>query len=252
MRRRRSRFVVWLSPQGGLKLVMSALLVALMLVVYTYELPSTKTWTQWTMPLSGKTIVLDAGHGGPDGGASSKDGVIEKDINLAIALYLRDYLQQSGAIVVLTRDEDEDLAAQDTKGYSRRKTEDLMKRSDFIAKQNADLLLSVHMNAIPSEKWRGAQAFFYTNHPDNARLAALIQDEVKKNLQNTDRVAKKLDANNYLLKTATMPAALLELGFLSNPEEARLLADPGYQKKVAAAVYQGVLRYFSGEKVGSL
>lgn len=252
MRKRRSRFVVWLSPQGVLKLAMSALLVVLMLVVYTYELPSTKTWTQWTMPLSGKTIALDAGHGSPDGGSSSKDGVIEKDINLAITFYLRDYLQQSGAIVVMTREGDKDLADPDTRGYSRRKTEDLIRRSDLIAKQKADLLLSIHMNAVPSSKWRGAQTFFYGSHTDNAKLAALIQDEIKKNLQNTDRVAKRLDANNYLLRTAEMPAALVEVGFLSNPEEARLLADPAYQKKVAASIYQGVLRYFSGEKVGSL
>jgi N-acetylmuramoyl-L-alanine amidase len=241
-----------MSLQGGLKLAASALLVALMLIVYTYELPSTKTWSQWTMPLSGKTIALDAGHGGPDGGASSKNGVIEKDINLAIALHLRDYLQQAGAVVVMTREEDKDLAGAGTKGLSRRKTEDLTSRSDLIARKQADLLVSVHMNAIPSPKWHGAQTFFYTNHPDNSRLAALIQDEIKKNLQNTDRVAKPLDANNYLLKTATMPAALIEVGFLSNPAEARLLADPAYQKKVAASVYQGILRYFSGEKVGSL
>jgi N-acetylmuramoyl-L-alanine amidase len=241
-----------MSLQGGLKLAVSALLVALMLIVYTYELPSTKTWSQWTMPLSGKTVALDAGHGGPDGGASSKDGVIEKDINLAIALHLRDYLQQAGAVVVMTREEDKDLAADNTKGLSRRKTEDLTSRSNLIAQKQADLLVSVHMNAIPSSKWHGAQTFFYTNHPDNGRLAALIQDEIKKNLQNTDRVAKPLDANNYLLKTAAMPAALVEVGFLSNPAEARLLADPAYQKKVAASVYQGILRYFSGEKVGSL
>lgn len=252
MRRRRSRFVVWLSPQGGLKLAMSALLVALMLVVYTYELPSTKTWTEWTMPLSGRTIVLDAGHGGPDGGASSRNGVIEKDVNLAITLYLRDYLQQAGAIVVMTREQDKDLADIDTRGLSRRKTEDLTRRSDVVAKNNADLFLSVHLNAIPSPKWRGAQTFYYTNHPSNSTLAALIQDEIKKNMQNTDRVAKRLDANNYLLKTATMPAALVEVGFLSNPDEARLLADPAYQKKIAACIYQGALRFFSGEKVGSL
>jgi N-acetylmuramoyl-L-alanine amidase len=252
MRKRRARFVVWLSPQGVLKLVFSALLVALMLVVYTYELPSTKTWSQWTLPLSGKTIALDAGHGGPDGGASSKEGVIEKDINLAISLYLRDYLQQAGAVVVMTREEDKDLADADTKGYSKRKTEDLIRRADFIAAQKADLFLSIHLNSIPSAQWRGAQTFYYLNHQDNAKLAALLQDEIKKNLQNTDRVAKRLDANNYLLKTLKMPSALVELGFLSNPDEARLLADAKYQKKLAASLYQGILRYFSGEKVGSL
>ncbi|ALS24896.1 MULTISPECIES: N-acetylmuramoyl-L-alanine amidase CwlD [Paenibacillus] len=251
MFRRRKRVVIWLTMHSGIKIVMSAILVALMLFMLTYELPSTKTWTYWTMPLSGKIIALDAGHGGPDGGARSKDGLDEKDVNLAIAKYLRDYLQQAGALVVMTREDDRDLADPSTRGYSRRKTEDLLKRAEFISQSKTDLFLSIHLNSIPSAKWSGAQTFFYPNHRDNAALAALIQDEMKKNLKNTDRVAKQADKEIYLLKTLQMPSALVEVGFLSNPAEAALLRDPAYQKKVAAAIYQGILRYYSGEKVGS-
>lgn len=251
MFRRRKRVVIWLTMHSGIKIVMSAILVALMLFMLTYELPSTKTWTYWTMPLSGKIIALDAGHGGPDGGARSKDGLDEKDVNLAIAKYLRDYLQQAGALVVMTREDDRDLADPSTRGYSRRKTEDLLKRAEFISQSKTDLFLSIHLNSIPSAKWSGAQTFFYPNHRDNAALAALIQDEMKKNLKNTDRVAKQADKEIYLLKTLQMPSALVEVGFLSNPTEAALLRDPAYQKKVAAAIYQGILRYYSGEKVGS-
>ncbi|MCD1261986.1 N-acetylmuramoyl-L-alanine amidase CwlD [Paenibacillus athensensis] len=251
MRKRKTRLVVWLTLHSGLKLALSVLLLALVVFIYSYELPATKTWTEWTLPLSGKTIALDAGHGGADGGAASKEGVIEKDINLAITLYLRDYLQQAGAVVIMTREEDKDLANSDTKGYSKRKTEDLLKRAELIDNVKADLFVSVHLNSIPSPKWRGAQTFFYPNHPDNANLAALIQDELKRNLENTDRIAKQADNPIYLLKTLKIPSALVEVGFLSNPEEARLLANEAYQKKVAAAVYQGILRYGSGEKVGS-
>ncbi|MFH5186608.1 N-acetylmuramoyl-L-alanine amidase CwlD [Paenibacillus sp. TAB 01] len=250
MFKRRKRVVVWLTMHGSLKLVMSALLVALMLFMFTYELPATKTWTYWTMPLSGKKIALDPGHGGPDGGAESKDGIIEKDINLAIALHLRDYLQQAGAIVVMTRENDTDLAQSTTKGYSKRKTEDLLNRAQFITQQKSDLFVSVHLNSIPSSKWSGAQTFYYPGSKENATLASLIQDEIKKNMQNTDRIAKSVD-NIYLLKTLTIPSALVEVGFLSNPTEADLLRSPAYQKKVAAAIYQGILRYYSGEKVGS-
>ncbi|MCC2683854.1 MAG: N-acetylmuramoyl-L-alanine amidase [Paenibacillaceae bacterium] len=249
MRLRRGRIVVWLTFQGGLKLALSALLVGLAIYIFAHELPATKTWTYWTMPLSGKQIAIDAGHGGPDGGAKSKDGVIEKDINLAISLYLRDYLQQSGALVLMTREEDRDLAGPDTKGLSKRKTEDLHARGDLIAGKHADLFLSIHMNSTPSGQWRGAQTFYFPNHPDNKELAQLIQDELKRNLGNTDRVAKTVDKSVYLLKTLTMPGALVEVGFLSNPEEARLLADRNYQKKVAASIYQAILRYYSGEKV---
>ncbi|MBP1153591.1 MULTISPECIES: N-acetylmuramoyl-L-alanine amidase CwlD [unclassified Paenibacillus] len=251
MFRRRKRVVIWLTMHSGIKIVMSALLVALMLFMLTYELPSTKTWTYWTMPLSGKIIALDAGHGGPDGGARSKDGLDEKDVNLAITKYLRDYLQQAGALVVMTREDDRDLADPSTKGYSRRKTEDLLKRAEFISQSKTDLFLSIHLNSIPSAKWSGAQTFYYPNHADNVSLAALIQDEMKRNLKNTDRVAKQADKEIYLLKTLKMPSALVEVGFLSNPGEAALLRDPSYQKKVATSIYQGILRYYSGEKVGS-
>lgn len=250
MFKRRKRVVVWLTMHSSLKLVMSFLLVLLMLFMFTYELPATKTWTYWTMPLSGKKIALDPGHGGPDGGAESKDGIIEKDINLAITMHLRDYLQEAGAMVVMTRESDQDLAEPSTKGYSKRKTEDLLARAQFITQQKADLFVSIHLNSIPSAKWSGAQTFYYPNHEDNGNLAALIQDEIKKNLKNTDRIAKPVD-NVYLLKTLKIPSALVEVGFLSNPAEAQMLKSPEYQKKVAASVYQGILRYYSGEKVGN-
>lgn len=251
MRKRKKRLVVWLTFNSSLKLVLSTLLVALVVFIYAYELPATKTWSDWNLPLSGKTIALDAGHGGPDGGAESKEGVVEKDINLAITLHLRDYLQQAGALVIMTRETDTDLAQPGTKGYSKRKTQDLHNRAALIDENSADLFLSVHLNSIPSQKWRGAQTFYYSNNPSNPNLAALIQLELKKNLENTDRVAKPADKTVYLLKTLKIPSALVEVGFLSNPEEARLLASEKYQKMVAASIYQGILRFYAGEKVGS-
>jgi N-acetylmuramoyl-L-alanine amidase len=251
MRKYRKRFIIWLTPHSSLKLVLSALLVAIMVFIYTYELPATKTWTEWTMPLSGKTIALDAGHGGPDGGAKNKEGIIEKDINLAITMHLRDYLQQAGALVVMTREEDKDLANESTRGYSRRKTEDLLERANFIINTKSELFVSIHLNSIPSSQWRGAQTFYTNNHPDNSTLGNLIQNELKRKLENTDRVAKQADKSIYLLKALKIPSALVEVGFLSNPDEARLLTNEQYQKKVAAAIYQGILRYYSGEKTGS-
>jgi N-acetylmuramoyl-L-alanine amidase len=249
MRRNRSRIVIWLNFQGGLKIALTALLIGLICFIFMHELPATKTWTYWTMPLSGKKIAIDAGHGGPDGGAQSKSGILEKDINLSISLYLRDYFQQAGALVLMTREEDKDLADPGTKGLSKRKTEDLHARGDLISSQQADLLLTIHMNSIPSSQWHGAQTFYYPNHPESKLLAQLIQSEMKRNLGNTDRVAKTVDKGVYLLKALKIPSALVEVGFLSNPQEAALLADRNYQKKVAASIYQAVLRYYSGEKV---
>ena len=249
MRIFRKRIVVWMTFQGRLKMALTLVLVLLFVFIYTIQLPSSETWSHWATPLSGKTIAIDAGHGGVDGGAVSDDGMIEKDINLSIALYLRDYLQQAGALVVMTREADEDLANDGTKKIRRRKSEDLHNRVQFIQQRKADSLISIHMNSIPSPRWRGAQTFYYTNNPENIRLGTFIQNEIKRNLENTDRMAITLNKNIYLMKQMQIPAVLVEVGFLSNPEEARLFTQSSYQRKIAAAVYQGILKFYSGEKL---
>jgi len=246
----RKRLVVWMTRQALLRLGIVVCLIALTATLFLSEIPSSRTWTHWTLPLSGKVIALDAGHGGADGGAISRDGVIEKDLNLAIVLYLRDYLQQAGALVLLTREGDYDLAQPDTKGYSRRKTEDLLRRADQVSKQQADLTVSIHMNSIPSPRWSGAQTFYSANNAEGKRLASDIQTELRNVLGNTQRIAKRADTV-YLLKTLKMPTALVEVGFLSHPEEASLLADEEYQRKVAASIYRGILKFASEQPESS-
>lgn len=244
------KVTVWI-PLGHIKkAVIGLCLLAVLAGLAIYERPAAKVWNYWSLPLAGRKIVLDAGHGGPDGGAVSKQGLIEKNINLAVTLYLRDYLQQAGAIVVMTREVDKDLAGAETRGYSKRKTEDLKQRVRFIEEQEADLFISIHMNSVPSERWRGAQTFYFSNNGNSAALADLIQQELRRNLENTDRVAKVSDKPVYVLQALKIPAALVEVGFLSHPEESRLLGDEGYQRKVAASIYQGLLRYASGEGAG--
>ncbi len=204
------------------------------------------SWKPWSLPLSGKMIILDPGHGHPDSGAIGGD-VLEKDITLKVANKLRDYLQQQGAIVQLIREEDTDLAPKDMKGYSKRKVVDLKKRLEIINDSDADLFISIHLNAIPSAKWRGAQTFYHFSLLENEKIAKFIQDEFRNNLGNTTREAKPLNSI-YLLRYAKKPGALVEIGFLSNIEERNLLATDEYQTKVAAAIYTGVSRYFSNEK----
>ncbi|MBP3966692.1 N-acetylmuramoyl-L-alanine amidase CwlD [Paenibacillus lignilyticus] len=251
MRGVRKRFVIWITYRGAVRISLGVVAVILTVILLTQEVPATRTWTYWTLPLSGKVIAIDAGHGGVDGGAVSKQGMVEKDLNLAIALQLRDYLQQAGAIVVMTREGDYDLAEEGTSKISKRKTQDLVNRAKFVKDKNATMLLSIHMNSIPSPRWSGAQTFFYPNLPENAVLASLIQDEIRRNLANTERVAATVNSV-YLLKAMDeVPSALVEVGFLSNPGEAARLADGEYQKKVAASIYQGVLRFTAGEKWGS-
>ncbi|ASS89853.1 MULTISPECIES: N-acetylmuramoyl-L-alanine amidase CwlD [Aeribacillus] len=225
-------------------LFIAGFLILVFIIQYQFSLFN--SWKSWNLPLSGKIIYLDPGHGGTDGGAVGKK-LLEKDITLKIANIARDYLQEQGALVLLTREKDEDLASDDTHGYSRRKSEDIRKRVRLIDESDADLFLSIHLNAIPSPKWRGAQTFYDGKYQENEAIAKFIQDELRKNLRNTDRKAKPI-SGVYLLKHAKKPGALVEVGFLSNPSEEELLASEEYQKKVAAAIYNGVLRYFSNEQ----
>ncbi|ASK61582.1 N-acetylmuramoyl-L-alanine amidase CwlD [Virgibacillus phasianinus] len=200
------------------------------------------TWSSWSLPLAGKTVVLDPGHGGPDGGAVGKDQTLEKGITLKVAKMLQSYLQQTGATVYLTRERDMDLADADTKGLARRKAEDIRNRLKMIENKQADLFISIHLNALPSTKWSGAQTFYYPKSDKSEHLAKMIQAEIIRNLENTDRTALPL-TGMYLLKHAKAPGALVEIGFLSNVQERELLKKKDYQEKMAASIYEGILRY---------
>ncbi|WP_201716430.1 N-acetylmuramoyl-L-alanine amidase CwlD [Rossellomorea arthrocnemi] len=224
--------------------IISAL--AILLFIIQYKILDKDTWDSWNLPLSGKIIYIDPGHGGPDGGAGDEDA-LEKDIALNVSLMIRDYLQEQGALVILTREKDEDLADEDTRGYSRRKVEDLKKRLSLINESQADMFLSIHLNSIPSAKWSGAQTFYNPKYEENKALAKTIQAELTRNLENTTREAKGLQ-NVYILKHAKKPGALVEIGFLSNPGERANLLKEDYQQKIAASVYQGVLNYLTMDK----
>ncbi|MCM3603364.1 N-acetylmuramoyl-L-alanine amidase CwlD [Robertmurraya korlensis] len=229
-----------------MKIIAFTVGLVILFFILQYDYFKTKeSWNSWSLPLSGKIILLDPGHGGPDGGAGTKD-TLEKDIALNVSKKLRDYLQEQGALVIMTREEDKDLAEDGTRGYSRRKTEDLKKRLAMINESEANFFVSVHLNSIPSQKWRGAQTFYAPQLKDNAIAAKFIQDELRINLENTDRKAKSL-SSVYILKNAKKPGVLVEVGFLSNPTEKQLLKTDEYQDKVAASIYKGMLRYFSNE-----
>ncbi|WP_078593113.1 N-acetylmuramoyl-L-alanine amidase CwlD [Evansella clarkii] len=223
------------------KLFAVALGIGLLIIFIEHQF-SSRDSTGWHLPLSGKVIVLDPGHGGIDGGATSKAGDLEKDISLQISLKLRDYLQESGALVLMTREGDHDLAAEGTKRVRSRKVEDLRRRVAFINESGSDLFISIHLNAIPSPKWRGAQTFYNRTVEGNEILAKHIQGEIIRNLENTTREAKPINSV-YLLQQASVPGALVEVGFLSNPTEAELLKSEDYQQQVAASIYEGIMRY---------
>ncbi|MFT8363490.1 MAG: N-acetylmuramoyl-L-alanine amidase CwlD [Sporolactobacillus sp.] len=223
----------------------SILAALIILLTGVHGLVERRASQNWTTPLAGRVIVVDAGHGGMDGGAVGGT-VVEKTITLRIARDLRDYLQETGAIVMMTRDSDDDLSDDSYNG--RHKTQDLLRRAALIKKSQPDLFISIHLNAIPNGSLRGAQTFYYPNSVKNERLAMLIQDSIEQNLGNTNRRAKAIGFV-YLLKKAPAPAALVEVGFLSNPSERTLLVQHSYQQSAAMAISQGIMRYFSNEKV---
>ncbi|MBN8210821.1 N-acetylmuramoyl-L-alanine amidase CwlD [Bacillus sp. NTK071] len=221
--------------------------VFVLLFIINYKFAIDSSWDAWHLPLSGQIIVIDPGHGGPDGGAVGNN-VVEKDIALKVSLKLRDYLQEAGALVIMTRETDTDLASENTKGLSNRKSEDLRERVRLVNDSSNDLFISIHLNAIPSSKWSGAQTFYNPTNEQSQALSRFIQSEIKRNLENTNRLAKNLDSV-YLLKQAEIPGALVEVGFLSNPTERELLNTEAYQNKVAASIYQGIIRYSTNEPV---
>ena len=198
--------------------------------------------------LVGKVIVLDAGHGGPDGGAQGAGGVLEKDITLPITLKLSTLLRQSGATVYVTRVTDRDLASDGDRAQRRRHKGDLRSRTRFVLSKHPDAFVSIHCNAVSSPSWHGAQMIYMRGNDKAKGLAEQIQGEFKQHLLPTSRLSDDM-STLYLLKRIPGAAVLAEVGFISNPEEAKHLQSDGYQQQVATVIYVALLKYFHVSQV---
>ncbi len=186
--------------------------------------------------LKGKTIVIDVGHGGVDGGTSAQ-GIYEKDINLNIALKLKEKLNKHNVDVLLTRDADYDLSSPNA---NRRKKSDFDNRINLINNSGADLYLSIHINYLNDSRYYGAQVF-YTK--DNKLLASSIQEMFKSRL-NSPMDEKLLSNDIYMYKHINIPGVLIECGFISNKKERELLITEDYQEKLVEAITLGLEKYF--------
>jgi len=188
-------------------------------------------------PITNRTIIIDAGHGGGDPGAIGGSGSMEKNINLNIAIKLQKLVEQNGGITFMTRVEDEML------GGSKR--EDMKIRKKLREENSGDVFISIHLNSFPQESCKGAQTF-YAGNEESKSLAEKIQKNMVKVLdENNPRVAKKL-TDVYLLKNVNIPSVIVECGFLSNSTEEKLLMNEEYQSKVAFSIYSGIMEYFNG------
>ncbi|MCE5284530.1 MAG: N-acetylmuramoyl-L-alanine amidase [Pelosinus sp.] len=188
----------------------------------------------------GKTIVIDAGHGGVDTGAN-RPGVLEKDINLAIALAVRDILRSHGFNVVLTRDADTELSGScDNDKVRGRYRRDLSARVEAVAKSGADLFVSIHANVSSAATRRGIECYFAPSG-GSKNLALAIEEQ----LVLVAPISQRAKAGNFfVLRRSQVPAVLIEAGFITNQEERALLENPKYQRKLAEAISKGILKYY--------
>ena len=184
--------------------------------------------------LQGRVILLDAGHGGTDGGARAKDsGTWEKVINLQVALAVRDALQAEGAAVLMTRETD--------RQYSENKREDLTARLEIGRSGGAEMVLSIHMNEYHNRLESGPQVFYRAGQEQSRLLAGVLQEALIEGLSPAKR--REAMAGDYFILSLDIPSVLVECGFISNGAEEKLLLTEEYQQKIAQAVCLGVTRY---------
>ncbi len=188
------------------------------------------------------TVILDAGHGGEDGGASSADGILEKNLNLTIAKEIGAYLESCGISVVYTRTEDILLYDRNVDYKGRKKILDLAARLKIARETENSVFVSIHMNSFPQKQYSGLQVYYSAHHPLSQALALSVQNSVQATLDpNNQRKIKKADSAIYLLDRNEKPAILIECGFLSNDEEARRLATEDYQKQLSLIIAQSIM-----------
>lgn len=188
------------------------------------------------------TVVLDAGHGGEDGGAVSASGLYEKDLNLSITMQVRDLLVANGVRVVMTRTTDTLLYDRDQDYHGRKKALDLAARRKIGEETEGAIFVSIHMNAYPLSQYSGLQVWYSKNHTQSRVIADTIQERVQSDLQpENHRQTKAATAGIYLLHHLTCPAVLVECGFLSNAAEAERLNTPEYQKQLALLITLAIM-----------
>lgn len=190
-------------------------------------------------------IVVDVGHGGFDSGKIGVNGVLEKDINLQIALKLKKTLEDAGMTVVMTREDDKGLYDESA---SNKKAQDLQRRCDLINEQKPLMTISIHQNSYTSPEIKGAQVFYYTTSSESQKLAEILQKTLIEQVDTENHREAKANDSYYLLKRTDSVIVIVECGFLSNPQEAEKLSDEDYQQKMVNAICTGINRYLGRDE----
>ena len=230
------KYVGILGKQSAILLVLSVMILLVFSVL----------WQGSTAVVShfekGHTVMLDPGHGGYDPGATTKQGVYEKSINLQIAQKVKEMLGPSGIEVYLTREEDIDYVPDGVKGKTTKKQIDLNRRIEMAKDVNADVFVSLHVNATSTGQESGSETFYHYQSEPGKRLAELIQQEMIKIPGMNRRIAKPGDF--YIINNSSMPAVIVEVGYLSSVKEQKKLQQSWYQEQLARAIAKGIANYF--------
>ncbi|MGN0467328.1 MAG: N-acetylmuramoyl-L-alanine amidase CwlD [Acutalibacteraceae bacterium] len=194
-------------------------------------------------------IIIDAGHGGEDGGTSSSSGIVEKNINLAISKKLEALFKLSGFEIIMTRSDDRLIFDENSSTIREKKVSDIHNRMKIIEENPNSIFLSIHQNHFSQSRYNGAQVFYSKNNSESEKIADYIQQQIKSDLQpENERQIKPSGTEIYLLHNAVTPAVMVECGFLSNAGEAQNLNDDEYQTKMAFSIYNGILNYLNGKE----
>ncbi len=216
------------------------------LSILFYSFVNNKNYTSEvsSIPVSNHTIVIDAGHGLPDGGATDKDNNLESDLNLKIALKLQKILEASNCTVLLTRSDENGIYEENAKTIKEKKKSDMNNRVNIANNFDSEIFVSIHMNKT-NDNSSGWQTFYKRNCNDSRKLASLIQSNLNYSISSNNKREIKSISDIYLAKNVNIPFVLVECGFLSNSNEASLLQNNEYQEKIVWGIYTGIMDYFS-------
>ncbi len=224
--------------------IVSFMVISIFCYSKTSNITNQNTLSTSSTPISNHTIILDAGHGNPDGGAVGKDGSIESDLNLDIVLKLQKLLEASNCTVLLTRSDENGIYETTADTIRKQKISDMKNRVDIANNSNAELFVSIHMNKLPQTKYSGWQTFYKNKDETSKQIAQNIQTSLNYFIKKENSRTIKSISGIYLTKNVNIPLVIVECGFLSNEEENQLLQSDDYQNELAWSIYIGMMDYF--------
>ena len=207
------------------------MLILISTFTYSINTKKEKIISTSSLPVSNKVVILDAGHGKPDEGASSNLGTTEESINLKITKKVQNLLEQSGSTVILTRSDENGIYDQDENSLRNKKVSDIKNRVKIGNESSADIFVSIHLNKIEQSQYYGWQTFFKQNNEQSKKLAQNIQQSLNESIQKENKRESLKISGKYIIDHVEIPISIVECGFLSNPEEEKLLQQDKYQTR---------------------